>query len=39
MIALRGRDRAVPIPFGPWLAGAGALALFYGPAINALYLR
>ncbi|MFO1280997.1 MAG: A24 family peptidase [Burkholderiales bacterium] len=39
MIMVRGRDRAVPIPFGPWLAGAGALALFYGSAINALYLR
>ncbi|MCC7115700.1 MAG: prepilin peptidase [Burkholderiales bacterium] len=39
MIALKGRDRAVPIPFGPWLAAAGAIALFFGPAINAMYLR
>lgn len=38
-IALQGRDRATPLPFGPWLAGAGAVALFFGPAINALYLR
>lgn len=27
-----------PLPFGPYLAGAGALALFYGPQINAWYL-
>jgi leader peptidase (prepilin peptidase) / N-methyltransferase len=39
MIAIRGRDKAAPLPFGPWLAGAGAVALFFGPAINALYLR
>ena len=39
MIVLKGRDKAVPLPYGPWLAGAGAVALFFGPAINALYLR
>ena len=39
MIVIRGRDKAAPLPFGPWLAGAGAVALFFGPAINALYLR
>ena len=38
-MALQGRDRAAPLPFGPWLAGAGAVALFFGPQINALYLR
>ena len=38
-MALRRRDGAAPLPFGPWLAGAGAIALFFGPAINALYLR
>lgn len=38
-IVARGRDRAAPLPFGPWLAGAGAVALFFGPQINALYLR
>jgi len=31
-----GRDN--PIPFGPYLAAAGLLALFFGPAINANYL-
>lgn len=38
-IVARGRDRAAPLPFGPWLAGAGAIALFFGPQLNALYLR
>jgi len=31
-----GRDN--PIPFGPYLAAAGLLAMFMGPAINASYL-
>ena len=38
-MVVRKRDGAAPLPFGPWLAGAGAVALFFGPAINALYLR
>jgi len=38
-IALKGRDKTVPMPYGPWLAGAGGIALFFGPAINAMYLR
>ena len=39
MIVARGRDRASPLPFGPWLAGAGVVALFFGPQVNALYFR
>ena len=39
MIVLKGRDKAVPLPYGPWLAGAGVVALFFGPVINAMYLR
>ena len=31
ILARRGRD--VPIPFGPYLAGAGLIALFWGKAI------
>ena len=38
MIVLRGRDRNIPIPFGPYLAGAGALAVFFGPALISAYL-
>ncbi|MGH8240508.1 MAG: prepilin peptidase, partial [Steroidobacteraceae bacterium] len=30
MIVLRGRDRNIPIPFGPYLAAAGWIALMWG---------
>ncbi|WP_139826497.1 prepilin peptidase [Derxia lacustris] len=36
VFARHGREQ--PIPFGPYLAGAGVLALFFGPAINAAWL-
>ncbi len=36
VLARRGRD--VPIPFGPYLAGAGLIALFWGPALLDRYL-
>jgi leader peptidase (prepilin peptidase)/N-methyltransferase len=39
MIALRGRDRAAPIPFGPYLAAAGWLAMLYGHEWVEGYLR
>lgn len=39
MIVLRGRDRNIPIPFGPYLAVAGAIALLWGHDINQLYLN
>jgi len=39
MIAMRGRDRAVPMPFGPYLAAAGWLAMMYGDALVSGYLR
>lgn len=39
MIALRGRDRAHPIPFGPYLAIAGWIALLWGERISGAYLR
>ena len=35
VLAKHGRD--VPIPFGPYLAGAGALTLFFGPPLLSLY--
>ena len=38
LIVTRGRDRNVPIPFGPYLAGAGALAVFFGNSLIAAYL-
>jgi leader peptidase (prepilin peptidase)/N-methyltransferase len=39
MILLRGRDRAAPIPFGPYLAAAGWLAMMYGNSLLDGYLR
>jgi leader peptidase (prepilin peptidase)/N-methyltransferase len=39
MIVLRGRDRAAPMPFGPYLAAAGWLGMMYGEALVSGYLR
>jgi leader peptidase (prepilin peptidase) / N-methyltransferase len=39
MIVLRGRDRNVPIPFGPYLAAAGWIALMWGDELVASYLH
>ncbi len=38
LIVFRGRDRNVPIPFGPYLAAAGWISLMWGDAINHIYL-
>jgi leader peptidase (prepilin peptidase)/N-methyltransferase len=38
LVLLRGRDRGNPLPFGPYLAIAGAIALFVGPALVRLIL-
>lgn len=39
MIVIRGRDRNIPIPFGPYLAVAGWIALVWGHDINQLYIN
>jgi leader peptidase (prepilin peptidase)/N-methyltransferase len=39
MIVLRGRDRAAPMPFGPYLAAAGWIAMMYGDVLVDGYLR
>lgn len=39
MIVLRGRDRSDPLPFGPYLAAAGWLAMLYGNELVDGYLR
>lgn len=36
LLAKRGRD--IPIPFGPYLAAAGLIALFYGKPLTQMYL-
>jgi leader peptidase (prepilin peptidase)/N-methyltransferase len=38
LILARGRDRNVPMPFGPYLAAAGWIALLWGPQITGGYL-
>jgi leader peptidase (prepilin peptidase)/N-methyltransferase len=37
-LALRGRDRATPIPFGPFLAAGGWIQFLYGQAILEAWL-
>ena len=37
MIVFQGRDKSVPMPFGPYLTGAGFIMLIWGPQISALY--
>jgi leader peptidase (prepilin peptidase)/N-methyltransferase len=39
LIILRGRDRNIPIPFGPYLAAAGWIALLWGPQLVDGYLH
>ncbi|MEW5943191.1 MAG: A24 family peptidase [Pseudomonadota bacterium] len=38
LILFAGRGRHVPIPFGPYLAGGGLIALFWGQPITQTYL-
>ena len=37
MIVARGHGRNVPIPFGPYLAGGGVAALFFGARLSGLW--
>lgn len=39
MIIMRGRDKNIPIPFGPYLAIAGWIAFIWGDTINQTYLK
>jgi leader peptidase (prepilin peptidase)/N-methyltransferase len=39
LILCAGRDRQLPIPFGPFLSVAGWLYLMYGKSINQAYLN
>jgi leader peptidase (prepilin peptidase)/N-methyltransferase len=38
-IVFFGRDRRLPIPFGPFLAGAGWVALLWGDPLTRYYLQ
>ena len=37
MIAIAGRDKNIPIPFGPYLAAAGWLAMLWGEPLTSWY--
>lgn len=39
LIVIRGRDKNIPIPFGPYLAIAGWIAFMWGDTINQAYLK
>jgi leader peptidase (prepilin peptidase)/N-methyltransferase len=39
LIVVRGRDRQLPMPFGPFLAAAGWIALVWGADLSAAWLR
>ena len=39
LIIARGRDKNIPIPFGPYLAAAGWIALMWGDSLVSGYLR
>jgi leader peptidase (prepilin peptidase)/N-methyltransferase len=39
MLTLRAQERETPIPFGPYLAIAGVIALFWGDLINHWYMQ
>ena len=39
MKIFRGLDNQIPIPFGPYLAAAGFIAMLWGPQIMSAYLR
>nr|WP_245679958.1 A24 family peptidase [Aquimonas voraii] len=38
-LAIKGRDRATPIPYGPYLAAAGWIQFLWGEQILGAYLR
>lgn len=39
LIAVQGRDKSTPMPFGPFLSIAGFIALMWGEQINESYLH
>ncbi len=39
MILFMGRDKSIPMSFGPFLAGAGYIMLIWGPQLSSLYVN
>jgi len=38
MIVAKGKDRSIPIPFGPYLAAAGWITMLWGETIKNVYI-
>ena len=38
LVVFKGRDHQTPLAFGPYLAIAGGIALFFGKSLIAIYL-
>jgi leader peptidase (prepilin peptidase)/N-methyltransferase len=38
-LAVKGKDKATPIPFGPYLAIAGWISFFWGKDLMGAYMR
>jgi leader peptidase (prepilin peptidase)/N-methyltransferase len=38
LVVFKGRDHQIPLAFGPYLAIAGGIALFFGRSLTAIYL-
>jgi leader peptidase (prepilin peptidase)/N-methyltransferase len=39
LLSIQGKDKTTPIPFGPYIAAAGWIALLWGEQLTAAYLR
>jgi leader peptidase (prepilin peptidase)/N-methyltransferase len=39
LIIFMGRDKSIPIPFGPYLASAGFISLIWGDSLQQFYLK
>ena len=39
LLSIQGKDKATPIPFGPYLAIAGWITLLWGAQIQAAYFN
>jgi leader peptidase (prepilin peptidase)/N-methyltransferase len=39
LLSIQGKDKATPIPFGPYIAIAGWVSLIWGDSIQAAYLN
>ena len=38
LLSIQGKDKATPIPFGPYIAAAGWIAILWGEQLTGAYL-